>query len=232
MNINDQIKAIIFDLDGTLIDTLPSLANAVNALLLASGHHAVETSVMRPALNNGLLHMVRFAIEIQSTPVPHTTALMIENRFLGYYAQHWLQQACTFPYVQQTLQHIHDQDYLVALCTNRDRHTAQQLLQRHDIAHLFDALVCIDDIAHPKPHPEPLLKAMHMLSISKKQALFVGDSALDAQCAKACDVSFAAYLNGYATDKADLHPSVFTFDAYDQFQHHLSRIAIKEPING
>lgn len=216
MNTNDQIRTVIFDVDGTLFDTLPSLVAAANQVMLKAGLLPMPGTVLRPALSEGLRPMFRKAIEMQSMPVCVKVASELENEFMAEYTRHWLPAAPLFARVQETLTALKSQGLRLGICTNRDRTSTAILLASASIAELFDVIVSLEDAPRPKPAADPLLLALERLSMPAADTLFVGDSIMDACCARLCGVRFAAHLGGYAGQAADLLPNVLTFDAYDR----------------
>src|SRR3569832_2989342 len=90
MNTNAQFQSIIFDVDGTMFDTLPSLSAAANEVLVHAGLHEVSKPNKRPALNEGLMPMFRKAIALQPTPVSAENANRLESEYMARYMRHWL----------------------------------------------------------------------------------------------------------------------------------------------
>lgn len=217
MNINAQFKAVIFDVDGTLFDTLPSLSAAANDVLAKAGMSEVSTSLLRSALNEGLMPMFRQAIALQSAPVDAVAATQLENEYMAHYGRRWLSTAPLFAGVSDALVALKSQGLKLGICTNRDRASTHVLLTSASIANFFDTIVGIGDAPRPKPAADPLLMVLERMGISAAEALFVGDSCMDASCAQLSQVRFAAHLGGYAGQPSDLLPSVLSFSGYDQF---------------
>lgn len=216
MNINDQIQAVIFDVDGTMFDTLPSLSAAANEVLVQAGLQEIPMPLLRSALNKGLMPMFHKAIALQSTPVDARTVSQLESEYLAHYTQHWLSTAPLFAGVSDALATLKSQGLKLGICTNRDRASTDVLLASASIADFFDVIVGIGDAPRPKPAADPLLLVLERLGIPAATALFVGDSSMDACCGQLSQVRFAAHLGGYAMHLRDLFPNVLTFDSYDQ----------------
>ena len=214
---NDQLKTVLFDVDGTLFDTLPSLSAANNSVLKQAGLREISTSLLRPALNEGLRAMFRKSIALQTAPVDDELALRLENEFLQQYMQDWLASATLYPHLHETLSTLKSLGLKLGICTNRDRASTEYLLAQSRVAEFFDLIVGLDDAPRPKPAADPLLLALERMGGTTTDALFVGDSSTDATCARLAHVRFAGHLGGYALQSADLEPNVLVFGDYSEF---------------
>lgn len=221
MNKNDHIRAVIFDVDGTMFDTLFSLSVAANDVLLRAGLQEVPASLLRPALNEGLRSLFRKAIALQSVAVDAQTAAQLEAEYMTQYLQHCLLTAPLFDGVSDALKAFKSRGLKLGVCTNRDGDSTAALLTSAAIADSFDAIVGLGDAPLPKPAPDPLLLLMQRLQVVPQEILFVGDSAMDARCAQLSKVRFAAHLGGYAEQINDLLPNVLSFGSYQQLTHWL-----------
>lgn len=216
MNINDHFQAMVFDVDGTLFDTLPSLAAAANAVLEGAGLRAVAPAMLRPALSDGLVPLFRRALALQTEAVPDEAAARLQGDYLALYLERGLASAHPFEGAAATLEALAAQGLRLGICTNRDRASTDALLAAAAFPVDFDVIVGLGDAAQPKPAPEPLLRVLQQMGVPVSQALFIGDSGVDARCAQAAQVRFAAHLCGYAHHPSDLMPQVVGFTHYEQ----------------
>lgn len=214
MLINEQFKTVLFDVDGTLFDTLPSLSAVNNLVLKQAGLREVAAPLLRPALNEGLKAMFRKSIALQIAPVDAEMALALETEFLQQYMQHGLATATLYPHLRDALSTLQHLGLKLGICTNRDRASTEYLLAQFRIEEFFELIVGLGDAPHPKPAADPLLMALERMGGTAADALFVGDSSIDATCARLAHVRFAGHLGGYAVQSADLEPSVFVFSDY------------------
>ncbi len=214
MLINEQFKTVLFDVDGTLFDTLPSLSAANNLVLKQAGLLEVSTPLLRPALNEGLRAMFRKSIDLQMAPVDDELVMVLEKEFLQQYMQDWLAAATVYPHLHEALAALKQLGLKLGICTNRDRASTEYLLAQSRIAEFFELIVGLGDAPHPKPAADPLLLALERMGGMAADALFVGDSSIDATCARSAHVRFAGHLGGYAVQSADLEPNVFVFSDY------------------
>jgi phosphoglycolate phosphatase len=95
------------------------------------------------------------------------------------------------------------------------------LLAQSCVADYFEVIVGMGDVPHPKPAPDPILTALDRLGVSAREALFVGDSGVDALCAQQAQVGFSAHLAGYCEQASDLLPNVFSFSNYAEFTRQM-----------
>lgn len=214
MLINEQFKTVLFDVDGTLFDTLPSLSAANNLVLKQAGLLEVATPLLRPALNEGLRAMFRKSIDLQMVPVDDELVMVLEKEFLQQYMQDWLAAATVYPHLHEALAALKKLGLKLGICTNRDRASTKYLLAQSRVAEFFELIVGLGDAPHPKPAADPLLLALERMGGMAADALFVGDSSIDATCARLAHVRFAGHLGGYAVQSADLEPNVFVFSDY------------------
>jgi phosphoglycolate phosphatase len=216
MNANARFRAVIFDVDGTMFDTLPSLACAASSVLMNAGLSEIRNHHLRPALNEGLRPMFRKAIALQPKSVDQATAAELETKYLAQYMQQWLLTAPPYAHLQDALSAFDMLGVKLGVCTNRDRASTELLLAHAGITNLFDTVVGMGDAPRPKPAADPLLLALERMGVSAAETLFIGDSNMDASCARLAQVRFAAHLGGYASQPADLLPNVVSFSGYGE----------------
>lgn len=185
-----RIRTLLFDLDGTLIDSI--------RLILDSYHHTVKTHGLPPRTDEEWLAGI-------GTPLRVALADLVEHpeqmeQLIATYRDYNLAHHDTqvLPYVgaPELVRRVKDLGYKTGLVTSKNRPGALRGLKLAGIADHFDVLVCADDVEHPKPHPEPVLKALAQLGALPEETLFVGDSVHDMRCGRAAGVLTAAVLWG------------------------------------
>lgn len=216
MESKKRYEAIIFDLDGTLLDTWPGLASALRAQLPSA---SLNFPNLLQALSTGISPM--FELALTQANVSHSEHGPLLARLWKTYLQDFVLQAQMYPGVEELLEHLQQKHIRLGICTNRDRVSSLQLVSRYQLAP--EVLVCLDDTPNPKPHPLPLQTCMEQLGSNAESTLFVGDSHIDAQCAHAAGVAFAAHMHGYHRHIDELFPSVLRFDSYAQLLQHIQQ---------
>lgn len=216
MSINDHFQSIVFDIDGTVFDTLPSLVAAINDVLNSHGLTAAHAGQLRAALSEGLGPLFRQAHAMQGKKAEHIPVADFEAACHTRYLNHWLLQAPPYPGVGDALAAFRAAGFKLGVCTNRDPGSTAALLCAAELSDVFDVVVALGDAPLPKPSPAPLLLAMSRLGSTPDETVLVGDSVMDCVCAHGAQVPFAAHLPGYAPNVSDLQPHAFSFTTYAQ----------------
>lgn len=198
----DRWRALVFDLDGTLVDSAPDLAAAVNRLLVAEGRRQLELGEVEWMVGDGVHKLVERALAATGpVPAPHQPALV--RRFLADYQANALVHTRPFPGVSETLAQLRARGLALAVCTNKPTAAAMAVLHGLGLAAFFDAVVGGDSLPVRKPEPGPLLHILDRLGVAPDAVLMVGDSANDVATARAAGVPVVVVAYGYGRDPAD-----------------------------
>ncbi|MEG0291127.1 MAG: HAD family hydrolase [Anaerovoracaceae bacterium] len=172
-----DIKTILFDYDGTLIDTNEIVYNAWQHTFveitgkegdpdLIYGTYGEPMSVCMPRIFEG--------IDVE-------TALDI---YRGYQKNKFKQEISLFPGIEELLANLKARGYKLGIVTSRLKASTLKGLQTNNIEHYFDVIITTEDTDKHKPHPEPLLKAIDLIESKKEECIYIGDTAYDLMCAK------------------------------------------------
>ncbi len=205
-------EAIVFDLDGTLVDTLPDLTATLNQALLELGLGKVDTTLVRLSLHGGFEESARAALAV----LGHSDELM-EGLVNAYAHHYWRAPALhsrPYPGVRELLTRQQGRGVRMAVCTNKTEALAGRLLDVLDLRRHFVAVVGADTCSRRKPDPEPLWHAINCLQTSRERAIFVGDSRVDVDCAKAAQVRCLYFRGGYGSGSAESGLADQSFGAY------------------
>lgn len=205
---NQPVTAVLFDLDGTLIDSVPDLAAAIDAMLQRMGKAAVGEVKVNRWVGNGAaalvkralldaddgdaLHQARFNHELDDEE--YATAYPI---FECAYAERLTAATGLYDGVLSVLSQLQAANMILALITNKPRRFTLPLLEALNIAEYFGDVICGDDLAYKKPHPLPVLTSLKNLGVKAEQAIMVGDSISDIQSAQQANVTSVAVTYGY-----------------------------------
>ncbi|MGH1486931.1 MAG: phosphoglycolate phosphatase [Cellvibrionaceae bacterium] len=196
---------LIFDLDGTLIDSVPDLAVAVDEMLICLNLPLAGEDRVRTWVGNGAAKLVEralhYSLSYSSSNTTESDAgkLMPDalKHFFKAYQQNCSQRTVLYPDVIETLSELKKRQVTMALVTNKPRQFVPPILQKLSMDHYFSLVLGGDDLPNKKPHPQPLLHCMETLGFSQQQTMMVGDSKNDVDAAKNANILVAAVDYGY-----------------------------------
>lgn len=199
-------RAILIDLDGTLLDTIPDLGAAANAMLAELSAAALPLEAIATFVGKGTEHLVRRCLEDERVRLPADTedvarALTIFNRH--YHAVNG-RAARLYPGALEGLAAFRKQGAKLAVVTNKPTEFTLPLLEHSGLARWFDVVVCGDTCVRKKPDPMPLLHACELLGCLPSEALAIGDSINDAKAARAAGITVLGVPYGY-NEGLDIH---------------------------
>lgn len=204
-----SIRCVLFDLDGTLIDTAPDIANALNALLQEEGRSELPYSSIRPVVSHGTSVIVQTGFSDLDTDGEEFTRL--RERFLTIYRSNLFLDSDLFPGMAALLAYVEKQDDLCwGVVTNKPAFLTDPLMQGLS---LYERAVCVisgDTTDQRKPHPKPMFLAAEQAQVATKDCVYVGDADRDIQAGKAAGMTTIAALYGYID--ADENPDSWGAD--------------------
>ncbi len=189
-----RTSAVLFDLDGTLADSAPDLADAANDMLLARGRAALPYARLRPAAGSGARGMVGTAFDVH---VGHAEFEALRDEFLARYEQRMLQRTQLFDGVLSLLDALEASSLVWGIVTNKALRFAEPLTRALNLVPRTQVLVGGDSTAHTKPHPAPLLEAARRLGLAPQYCVYVGDDVRDVQAGRAAGMGTRAAAWGY-----------------------------------
>ena len=216
-----QFKIVGFDLDGTLVNSLPDLALSVNSALAEQGLPQAPEELVLPWIGNGAPILIARALEwaqAQSGVVlSEAQCESIRQRFMFFYGENVCNISRLYDGVKTTLETLKARGYKLVVITNKPTIYVQPVLQAFEIAHLFDDAIGGQSLPSIKPHPAPLYYMMGKFGFTPRQMLFVGDSRNDilaAHNANCCAVGLT-YGYNYNVPIEESQPD-FVFDKFEQ----------------
>lgn len=188
------IRFVLFDLDGTLLDTAPDLIFALNRLRNERGLPDLPLATVRPLATLGSKAMIKFALEIDEN---HPQFNPLREQFFTLYENHIADSTRFFPNMENVLTQLDQQQIPWGIVTNKlTRHTLQ-LLKTLGLDHRPACVVCGDTLPTYKPDPAPILYACQLLKANPKQCIYIGDAATDVLASKAAGTNSLVALYGY-----------------------------------
>jgi phosphoglycolate phosphatase len=205
-------RSVVFDLDGTLVDTSPDLTAALNHVLRSFGRAEVDPASVRHLVGHGARAMMQHALGEHGDAATLDRGLPI---FLGYYADHIADGSRPFDGVERALDALASDGAVVTICTNKPERLARQLLAALGWADRFAAVVGGDSLSVKKPDARHVLHTIAQGGGDAASAVFVGDSSVDVAAARAAAVPVVVARFGFADRPVADMGADGVFDHYD-----------------
>lgn len=190
-------RAVVFDLDGTLVDTAPDLANAMNWVLQSEGVAPLPIDTVRPLVGRGARILLSRGFTASSVTLTDTELDRLLPRFLTYYGDHVAEQSTIFPGVVTALEALAAADVRLAVCTNKPIGLAESLLDALGLTRHFQIMLGGDSLDVRKPDPRHLLETVSRLGLAPADSIMVGDSETDIKAARGAAVPIVGVNFGY-----------------------------------
>lgn len=193
-----KIKAVFFDLDGTLLDTAPDLFSAISEVLTQYHFPLISYENFRPSVEIGSRGMIEHAFKITHE---HSEYHHILEDFLNHYRGHIAQKTVFFAGMPEFLNTLDQRGISWGIVTNKPEWLATPLLQHFDLEKRCTAIVCGDTLKSRKPHPAPLWHACELARATPAHSAYIGDTQSDMLAAKAAGMLAIAVSFGYNLHK-------------------------------
>ena len=191
------IAAVVWDLDGTMVDSALDIAAALNQLLTEERLPELEDERIRNMIGEGVPTLIQRGLAAHDETADEQQLGRLVQRFLEIYSASATNRTRLFPGVREVLATLGDAGIRQAVCTNKPEAITRQVLADLDIATHFDVVIGGDTLPRNKPDPLPLRTTLQRLGMSPEQSLMVGDSAIDVLTAHAAGVDVAFVTFGY-----------------------------------
>ncbi len=205
------IKAVLFDLDGTLLDTAHDLGLALNLLLQEHQLPILPLASIRPAAGSGCKGLLKLGMNIDT---PDERYPKLSEKLLNFYQLNLINTTQLFPGMAETLAFIEKNNLPWGIVTNKPARYTDPLVAHLQLDKRAGCVISGDSLPNQKPHPEPIIHACRMLQLDPKNCLYIGDSAIDVQASKAAGNPSLAALYGYIP--AEENPLSWGADGYVQ----------------
>ena len=217
--------SLVFDLDGTLVDTAPDLSGAMNAVLAAHGRSTVPDAEVRHMVGRGARKLLERGFESTGPAADPADLDRYFDEFIAYYGAHVADRSQPFPGAMDIVRQLKADGHRLAVCTNKPEALSNMLLKALDMAPLFSAVLGADTLPVRKPDPEHLLETIRRMGGDPKRAVMIGDSEVDAETAKKAGVKLVIFTFGYTA----FDPATFGADellhSFSELPAALERIA-------
>ena len=208
------MRAIIFDLDGTLVASVPDLHAAVNLMLAEEGQAPLGIDQVTSFVGNGLPKLSELVIQAAGLDMARHEALT--SRILSHYNTENGRRTRPYDGVPALLHALHAAGHPLGICTNKPHAPALHVLEHFGWSALFGVVVGGDSLPQRKPDPVPLWHCAQILQADVESALYVGDSEVDAETAQRAGMPFALYSGGYRKTPAREMGADHVFDHFSE----------------
>lgn len=198
-----QPAAIIFDLDGTLVDSAPDIRCALNAVLVHARLPPLELAAVQLMIGGGPTVLIQRALDELGVAVEPEEIARLTASFERTYLEQGNALTTLCQGALSCLEHLQNNAVSIGLCSNKPERLCQQLMDDLGIEHFFAAIQGSGSGLPTKPHPAALLATLHRLDATPQRALYVGDSKTDVETARGAGVPVALVRSGYTATPAD-----------------------------
>ena len=218
-------KGILFDLDGTLVDSAADMAAALNHVLMEDGFPELGVEAVTRMIGRGIQLIIERALVAHDAEATQARVDDIYPRYREAYIPRAVEQTRLFPGVADVLQECRESGARLGVCTNKPEEISRVILSGLDVDALFDAVIGGDTLATKKPDPAPVLEGLRRLGCEPGDGLMIGDSAADANAAKAAGVRAILVTFGYSQDPVRGLPNDGIVESFADLPDAISRLA-------
>ncbi len=215
---------LIFDLDGTLVDSVPDLCSALNEVLRERGYAALSQDDVRPLVGDGVAPLVSRAFAARGAPPGEAESVL--PRYIEIYEANAARLSRPYPGVRETLVGLRAGGYRTAVCTNKLQRATLAVLQGLGLDDLFDGIAGGDHFAVRKPDPGHLTGLVGEMNGTIARTAMVGDSEIDAAAARAAGVPIVLMRYGYARIDPDTLAADAVLDRFAEIPATLERLGL------
>ena len=191
-----RFRAVVFDLDGTLIDSAPDITDAINMVLADLGRVAMREAVIREMVGSGWAGLLERIMDMTGGPPEHGIDWAVE-RFRECYVPRSTRLSSLYPTAMETIQLLHGQGLKLGICTNKRQEATDVVATNFGLTRFMDSVIGGDTTGAMKPDPRHLGAVLEELGVEASAALMVGDSKADVAAARAFDMPAVVVTYGY-----------------------------------
>jgi len=205
---------VVFDLDGTLVDSAADLAVAINAMLADFGCEPLSVAQVRLMIGDGVAMLVARALAARHCR--HADPAAAERVFMRHYESDATALTTAFPDVAEALRALRDEGIPLAVCTNKPARISAEILDTLGLGAYFTRVIGGDSLPFRKPDPRVLLELAAAFAVRPDSSLLVGDSEVDAQTARSAGMPFVLMKHGYRRGPAEGIPCLAALEGFGE----------------
>ncbi len=199
--LSSHVDAVLFDLDGTLLDTAPDFATTLNSLLNEKGLPSLPFKEIRETVSHGARALVNLGFGLEPS---HPDFAHLHQRLLELYYDNLTAATQPFPGVEELLLFLDRKNIPWGIVTNKPVRYTEPLMQVMNFSPTYTTLVCPEHVTNTKPHPEPLLLACEQIGNEPKNTIYIGDHQRDIAAGQAAGMLTIAASYGYLAEQEDI----------------------------
>ena len=225
---NNKKGIIVFDLDGTLINSAPDLCNALNQTLEEINIPKISIDEVKEFLGDGALELIKKGISKYDSINNYNTE-NLRKRFLEFYDKCLLNETKFYPNAIQSINKIRKNNYSTAICTNKPVGLAKRIINGLNASSLFDIITGGDSYNYRKPDPRHLIKTIESTGNKLDKAIMIGDSLNDIKCAKKANIKNIVVNFGYSKISVEKLNADLIMRNYSDLENHINYLINKNP---
>jgi len=198
-----RLPAVIFDLDGTLIDSAPDLLDSLNHVLTSLSRRKVDLDEVQGMMGHGAVKLLEQGLILTGGEPEGTDHEALVKRFLDYYEAHITDRTRLYPGVVDTLTALAAEGRMLAICTNKMQHFTEKILDQLELTGFFQAVIGGGATSTAKPDPGHLKAVLDTLNCGAENAVMVGDSRNDSDAAKGLAMAVILVTFGYSREPVE-----------------------------
>lgn len=218
-------RAVVFDLDGTLIDSLPDVVAAANVLLAEHGRRSVTVAEGRSLIGEGARVLVDRAFAATGSPLSAADIESLAARYIEIYRASPAVLTTIFPGAVAVLDRLRDEGVALGICTNKPKASAISVLASLGLDRFFATVTCPEDVTHRKPDGRHLIASLDALGAAPDAAAYIGDSEIDMAAATDAGVASVLVRWGYCRMPHETLAADAIIERFDDLPAALARIA-------
>src|SRR6516165_4063147 len=223
------MRTIVFDLDGTLVDTAPDLISTLNLVLAGEGLSPVAYDAVPRMIGGGSRRMIDRALIAAGRNVSTAERDRMFRIFIDHYSAHIADRSRPFPHLESVLQRLAGEGYRLAVCTNKLEWLSLRLLDTLNLSRYFAAICGQDTFGIQKPDPQMLRLTIRRAGGEVRRAIMIGDSLTDVRTARGADVPVIAVAFGYGEVAPEALNADRLISSFTELPHAIAAVMAQAP---
>ncbi len=224
-----MMRTMVFDLDGTLVDTAPDLISTLNLVLAGEGLPPVAYDDARRMIGGGARRMIERALIAEGRNVASTELDRMFGIFIDHYSAHIADRSRPFPHLETVLQRLGGEGFRLAVCTNKLEWLSLRLLDTLNLSRYFAAICGQDTFGIQKPDPQMLRLTIRRAGGEVQRAIMIGDSMTDVRTARAASVPVIAVDFGYSEGTPQSLNADRLISSFTELPHAIAAVGTQAP---